>query len=163
MCLDRRTQQTRARRLQERQARWPSPTDGWEKQAACRAENVNPHWFFSETTGPAAANETLLALRICARCPAKADCLRAALHGDEQGVWGGTTYRERRRMLYLPSDYVLPLRAKPRADHLARLCWCARERVEVHRTAARQGITRSCGHPDCGPSVREDENANVSV
>ena len=40
------------------------------------------------------------ARKICAECPAKAPCLEYALeHRIDHGVWGGTSERERRRIL----------------------------------------------------------------
>lgn len=37
-----------------------------------------------------------LAARICGGCPVRADCLEAALErGEQHGIWGGTTPRER--------------------------------------------------------------------
>jgi WhiB family redox-sensing transcriptional regulator len=41
-----------------------------------------------------------VAQRICAECPVKATCLEYALANRvEYGVWGGTSERERRRIL----------------------------------------------------------------
>jgi WhiB family redox-sensing transcriptional regulator len=40
------------------------------------------------------------AQRICAECPVKTNCLEQALNDRMcHGVWGGTSERERRRML----------------------------------------------------------------
>ena len=36
---------------------------------------------------------------ICAECPYKVRCLEYALKNHEQGIWGGTTERDRRRIL----------------------------------------------------------------
>jgi hypothetical protein len=35
---------------------------------------------------------------ICAECPYKERCLKFALDNHEQGIWGGTTERDRRRI-----------------------------------------------------------------
>ena len=35
---------------------------------------------------------------ICAECPYKVRCLTYALKNHEQGIWGGTTERDRRRI-----------------------------------------------------------------
>lgn len=41
-----------------------------------------------------------VAKRVCATCPMKADCLEYALDNRiDHGVWGGTSERERRRIL----------------------------------------------------------------
>jgi WhiB family redox-sensing transcriptional regulator len=34
---------------------------------------------------------------ICSTCPVRAECLAAALDGNERGVWGGLAEHERRR------------------------------------------------------------------
>jgi hypothetical protein len=36
---------------------------------------------------------------ICAECPYKVRCLEYALKNHEQGIWGGTTERDRRRIM----------------------------------------------------------------
>ncbi len=65
----------------------------WAAYAACR--NEDPDVFFPGTEG-----ETAHALRICATCPVIEECLDYALMARERyGVWGGTTERERRRLL----------------------------------------------------------------
>jgi WhiB family redox-sensing transcriptional regulator len=51
-------------------------------------------WF------PVKGGSAELARSICARCPERAPCLAWALETGEQfGVWGGTTARERRQLL----------------------------------------------------------------
>lgn len=63
----------------------------WVKQGSCRAE---PERMFGEG---AAQNE---AKKLCVRCPVRIDCLTYALdHGEEHGVWGAMTERERRALL----------------------------------------------------------------
>ena len=65
----------------------------WRQRAACRG--VDPDIFYpvsDEEAGPAKA--------ICAQCPVRQPCLEHALDVRERdGVWGGATERERRRML----------------------------------------------------------------
>jgi WhiB family transcriptional regulator, redox-sensing transcriptional regulator len=65
----------------------------WSSRAACRG--LDPRLFFpadDEDAGPATA--------ICAECPVREPCLEFALGSRErEGVWGGTTERERRRIL----------------------------------------------------------------
>lgn len=64
----------------------------WEKQAACRG--MNPDLFFPEfgfllePDVPAA----------CGRCPVRGECLDYAITHDEQGVWGGLTDDQRKRI-----------------------------------------------------------------
>lgn len=38
------------------------------------------------------------ARRLCARCPFLDPCYQYALHQNVAGVWGGTTYRQRRKL-----------------------------------------------------------------
>ena len=60
----------------------------WRLEAACRERSVRT--FFPDQSDPTTAR------RICARCPVRRECLEYALvTGQEHGVWGGTTPRER--------------------------------------------------------------------
>jgi WhiB family redox-sensing transcriptional regulator len=65
----------------------------WLTQGKCR-DMDSAIFFPSDGIGVQAAQ------RICAECPVKAQCLEYALadHVDH-GVWGGTSERERRRIL----------------------------------------------------------------
>lgn len=65
----------------------------WMAQGNCRYEP--PATFF-----PSDGVGVEVAKRICAECPAKAPCLEYALrHRIDHGVWGGTSERQRRRIL----------------------------------------------------------------
>lgn len=59
----------------------------WREQAYCRGQPImlffDPAW-------------TTVALQCCAACTVRVECRAAAIAGDEYGVWGGTTERERR-------------------------------------------------------------------
>jgi WhiB family redox-sensing transcriptional regulator len=66
----------------------------WRHHAACRG--AGPDLFAPGGSDPAAAGA---AKAVCHRCPVTADCLAAALRGGEHGVWGGTTYDERRALV----------------------------------------------------------------
>jgi WhiB family redox-sensing transcriptional regulator len=60
----------------------------WRKQAACRGLDVEA--FYPVTEDEA----------VCAVCPVRQACLEHALaHREREGVWGGTTERERRRIV----------------------------------------------------------------
>lgn len=72
----------------------PNPrTDAdWRQQAACRGADTSV--FFPEEDESAAP-----ALEICAQCPVREDCLEFALiTRQDDGVWGGLTGAERRRL-----------------------------------------------------------------
>jgi hypothetical protein len=63
----------------------------WQSRALCA--QVDPELWFPEKGQTAQA---LAAKRICRRCPVQAQCLAAALAGQEQdGIWGALTYYER--------------------------------------------------------------------
>ncbi|MDP9387571.1 MAG: WhiB family transcriptional regulator [Actinomycetota bacterium] len=65
----------------------------WRQRAACRG--VDPDVFY-----PSSDEEAEEAKGICAVCPVREPCLEYALaHRERDGVWGGATERERRRMI----------------------------------------------------------------
>lgn len=62
---------------------------GWHAHAACRSQD--PDVFFD---GPLAK-----AITVCETCPVQPQCLTDAMaDASLQGVWGGTTEHQRRRM-----------------------------------------------------------------
>lgn len=68
-------------------------TATWRKRAACRG--IDPEVFY-----PPSDEEADEAKAICAMCPVRQACLEHALGNRErEGVWGGNTERERRRIL----------------------------------------------------------------
>jgi len=65
----------------------------WQNRAECRGVDTNT--FF-----PATDEEAEPAKAICAECPVMEACLEHALAARErEGVWGGATERERRRII----------------------------------------------------------------
>jgi len=69
----------------------PFTRPAWYSQAACRGHDTN--LFFPLPGDPAAAAKAL-----CGGCPVRAPC-RAVAESDRslQGIWGGTSARDRRR------------------------------------------------------------------
>jgi WhiB family redox-sensing transcriptional regulator len=66
----------------------------WMADAACRG--MGPDLFFGERGWSSAP-----AKQVCASCPVRQPCLDYALELgdlDAQGLWGGTSQRERRAM-----------------------------------------------------------------
>jgi WhiB family redox-sensing transcriptional regulator len=65
----------------------------WRRHSACRG--LDPAIFYpatDEEAGPAKA--------VCGVCSVRETCLEFALQGREkEGVWGGATERERRRII----------------------------------------------------------------
>ena len=65
----------------------------WRKRAAC--QGIDPEVFY-----PVSDEDAEEAKAICAVCPVRQACLEHALaHREREGVWGGATERERRRIL----------------------------------------------------------------
>jgi WhiB family redox-sensing transcriptional regulator len=65
----------------------------WRQKAACRG--VDPDIFY-----PVSDDDAEEAKAICMQCPVQQACLEWALSSRErEGVWGGATERERRRII----------------------------------------------------------------
>ena len=65
----------------------------WRQRGACRG--VDPDVFY-----PVSDEEAEEAKDICAECSVRQPCLEYALANRERdGVWGGATERERRRII----------------------------------------------------------------
>ncbi len=74
-----------------RNSRW---NKAWMALAKCR--DMDPSVFFPSDGGGERA-----AQRICAVCPVKMSCLEYSLDNRmDDGVWGGTSERERRFLLH---------------------------------------------------------------
>src|SRR5580693_3018267 len=68
----------------------------WRAASACL--NTDPDVFFPVPVGTAASKPAARALRICAGCPVRQECLDFAMEsGEKDGIWGGTTPEERIR------------------------------------------------------------------
>lgn len=66
-------------------------TDGWARQALCK--EMDPEIFFPHAGDQATC---IIAKRICHQCPVKQPCRDYALADPKlNGIWGGTTYRDR--------------------------------------------------------------------
>ena len=70
--------------------------DPWRVDARCRDGSASlTDLFFSEDIGDIARAKSF-----CAECPVRESCLEHALgHREKDGVWGGATERERRRII----------------------------------------------------------------
>lgn len=65
----------------------------WQERAQCAGTDTEA--FYPEMGGSGVD-----AKRICARCEVRKECLDYALsRAEAHGIWGGTSERERRRML----------------------------------------------------------------
>ncbi len=68
-------------------------THSWRHQAACHG--LDPQIFY-----PDLDEEAVVAKAVCEVCPVRRSCLEHALNvREKEGVWGGATERERRRLL----------------------------------------------------------------
>ncbi len=68
-------------------------TQTWREKAACRG--IDPDVFY-----PVSEEEADEPKAICAACPVREMCLEHALVSRERdGVWGGCTERDRRRIV----------------------------------------------------------------
>ncbi len=67
--------------------------DSWTRQALCAGHPDRGAWFPEDGESPARAKA------VCRACPVRSECLAFALKtGQREGVWGGTTPYERRRL-----------------------------------------------------------------
>ena len=65
----------------------------WRQHAACRG--LDPEIFY-----PATDEEAGAAKAVCGQCAVRETCLEHALGSRERdGVWGGATEKERRRII----------------------------------------------------------------
>ena len=65
----------------------------WRELGACKG--LEPSIFYPDDD-----DEALDAKAVCAECGVRIACLEVALQvREKQGVWGGATERERRRMI----------------------------------------------------------------
>ncbi|MGW4485436.1 WhiB family transcriptional regulator [Amycolatopsis sp. NPDC004368] len=71
---------------------------GWLSRAACMDED--PELFFPISDVGPGARQVEQAKAVCARCPVREACLSYALdNGLDNGIFGGTTELERRKLV----------------------------------------------------------------
>ncbi len=69
-------------------------TNSWRDQAACRG--LDPEVFYPQEDD----DDAEVAKEVCGLCTVRTSCLEHALSSREkEGVWGGATERERRRII----------------------------------------------------------------
>lgn len=65
----------------------------WSEKAACRG--LDPQVFY-----PDPDDEALEAKAVCDQCTVREACLEHALsYREKEGIWGGATEKERRRII----------------------------------------------------------------
>ena len=68
-------------------------TQAWSSQARCKG--IDPEIFY-----PVSDDDADEAKSICTECPVRIACLEYAISSRERdGIWGGATERERRRII----------------------------------------------------------------
>lgn len=67
-------------------------TPVWES-AKCNY-HPDPDWFFDDLEVNGAREQK----KFCSDCPVNKKCLEYAMKVDVRGVWGGTTYKERKAL-----------------------------------------------------------------
>ena len=74
----------------------------WRQRAACSGMDTSDFYPGDRERGPTLARRERRAKQVCARCPVIQECLAWALDEREPfGVWGGTSAKERARMLQI--------------------------------------------------------------
>jgi WhiB family transcriptional regulator, redox-sensing transcriptional regulator len=70
-------------------------SQSWRLQAACRG--LDPAIFYPSTEDDVDAEPAKV---VCEQCPIRLACLEHALNRREKdGIWGGATEKERRRII----------------------------------------------------------------
>lgn len=83
--------------------------------ARCATSKVDPDIFFMDDKDEPNydATKTRLALAICGQCPIQKQCLQFAIKEEMDGVWGGTTTRERNVIIHRERTGYEPRPRKP--------------------------------------------------
>jgi hypothetical protein len=71
----------------------------WMRDALCREPDYQ-HLPWVPTQG----EDTFVTRAVCARCAVRDECRDAGIEGDEQGIWGGLTGRDRKRLSLAQRD-----------------------------------------------------------
>lgn len=79
----------------------------WRERAACL--HVDPELFFPISNSGPTLRQIDEAKAVCGRCPVAQPCLEWAVQvGQADGIWGGTTEKERREMRGLDTRRARP-------------------------------------------------------
>jgi WhiB family transcriptional regulator, redox-sensing transcriptional regulator len=77
-------------------ARYVAAAITWMPHGAC--QNEDPELFFPIAANGPALSQISAAKVVCRRCVVAATCLAYALETGQAGIWGGTTWDERRAL-----------------------------------------------------------------
>lgn len=76
----------------------PPASERWWTHAECRFFGPAPFFALDSETPAERARRERTAKLICRPCPVRFPCLQQALAtGENHGIWGGTSERERKR------------------------------------------------------------------
>jgi len=73
------------------------PSPKWRDQALCKGSETD--MYFPYSINRQNLMEVRKIISICEECPVKAECLYEAFMYDHEGIWGGTTKRQREKEL----------------------------------------------------------------
>ncbi len=68
----------------------------WRDRAACR--DMDSDLFFPIGTTGSALDQAERAKAVCAFCPVSSECLEFSMSAGQDGIWGGLTEDERRKL-----------------------------------------------------------------
>ncbi len=80
--------------------------DPWKTDAACQSPDVNPDWFFPDSSRPTVM-AIRMARRVCAGCPVKVPCLDVGLRMRHDGIYAGTTLAQRRAVRHMGHEQAM--------------------------------------------------------
>jgi len=84
--------------------------------ARCATSKADPDIFFMDDKDEPNYNavKTEIARSICHQCPIEKQCLEFAIKEEMEGVWGGTTTKERKSIIFRIERKYVPRPRKPK-------------------------------------------------
>lgn len=125
--------------MQEKQSlTWDMEKLAWQDQANCRGLPVDMFYYTEEDlTRRERKRKERIALRVCANCTVREECLQDAIdRNDEHSIQGGTTPRDRGHRIYVPEINFPTISANRLAKRLAKV---NQSKVEVIQTDFEKG------------------------
>jgi WhiB family transcriptional regulator, redox-sensing transcriptional regulator len=87
----------------------------WQNDALCGEPGYDSNDWFPSGAGASKAGRRAVA--VCGQCSVQRECLRYAITLNLEGVWGGTTLEERRRLIRQEAKHRLSEAGSDRARH----------------------------------------------
>ena len=75
----------------------PTRTE-WMDAAICKGSDTNAFFMVAHGNDKLAKQAVAAVCAICAGCPVARECAEYAVAIEADGIWGGLTYEQRRRM-----------------------------------------------------------------